>query len=335
MPQAKSRSRAHPAPMAAVAAGLLAALVSLAACADIIRLTNGREIRGVVVSEADGRVVVKVPGGTLSIPADMVAYIERESEVTYRLWQAKDLSARGSDKMAIEELRAALRLEPGSGEAKGALASALRERARSLEAAGSLSEARRTWEEVASLKGGDAAATAAVERIRSSVESLRRDIVAAKRLLSEKDSAGASAAFERVLAAAPEMRPELSAHYACSLIGVGDDLYRRRDYAGAAGRYSLALEFDPTLAQEIEPRYVNARLHVVAGKISSGLFDEAEKELKALAGFSPTNVEVKYIAGRYAEIRGRWREAAGAYARALNVALAGEPDEAKAAELRA
>jgi len=321
-------------PLRTLAVCLLLMAVSAAARADIITLVNGRTIRGRIVSDSGDRIVIEIPGGSITIRRSEVKSIERESEAAYRRSQARELFTRGKSKMALAELRRAVAAEPGSGPARKELVTGLLQRARELEALGSFAEAVRTYREALAFDEGNVVAERSVKHIRRRIEQLRGDIAEAKKLLRGGNHAAAQMLFEGVLDETPELRGELAGPYARTLVAFGNDLYKKRDYASAARLYGRSLEFDPALAAQIEPRYVNSRLHIVTGRISSGLFEEAEAELTELAEFSPANLEVKYVAGRYAEVRGRFREAAVVYADALGVSLVGSPGQAKAVELR-
>jgi len=321
-------------PLRTLAVCLLLTAVSAAARADIITLVNGRTIRGRIVSDSGDRIVIEIPGGSITIRRSEVKSVERESEAAYRRSQARELFTRGKSKMALAELRRAVAAEPGSIPARKELVTGLLQRARELEALGSFFEATRTYREALTFDEGNVIAERSVKHIRRRIEQLRGDISEAKKLLRGGNHAAAQMLFEGVLDETPELRAELAGPYARTLVAFGNDLYKKRDYASAARLYGRSLEFDPALAARIEPRYVNSRLHIVTGRISSGRFEEAEAELDELAVFSPTNLEVKYVAGRYAEVRGRFREAAIVYGKALGVSIVGTPGQARAAELR-
>ncbi len=313
---------------------ICALLICGAALGDIIILTNGREIRGEVISESGGRIVVRVPGGTLSFPRSQVATIRRENPADYRMSVAKDLFRQGKSRMAVEQLRAAVKADPRHSKARRALIDGLRKRAVELEDRGSLSAGRTLFKEVLALAPGDEESTKAIERMKIRIAGLRQSIKQGMVLVVGGKAEQARALFEGVLDDCPEMRPELAKYHARALIGVGDRAYAKKDYAGAASSYTAALGFGPELAANIEPRYINTRLHVVSSLINSGHFEKAEAELAELHDFSPTNIEVKFIAGRYEEIRGRFANAADLYASALGVELAGARGRAKANYLR-
>jgi len=87
----------RPLVLTALAAGLAVAV----ARADVVHLANGRSLRGEVVEETPGRVVVKTLDGRLTFPSEQVVRIERESRAETLLALARR-AARDGDPAKAE-----------------------------------------------------------------------------------------------------------------------------------------------------------------------------------------------------------------------------------------
>jgi hypothetical protein len=81
---------------------LLALLLAPLAHADVIHLATGRTVKGTVVSEVDGKVVVKTPEGKLTFPAKLVLRIERQTKGELHLALARERAQQGAFELALE-----------------------------------------------------------------------------------------------------------------------------------------------------------------------------------------------------------------------------------------
>ena len=72
--------------------------------ADTLHLRNGMKIRGRVLSETDGVVVVKVQHGVIRFPASQVLSIDRDDEATNLVSEALELSRAGRSDEAMSPL---------------------------------------------------------------------------------------------------------------------------------------------------------------------------------------------------------------------------------------
>ena len=120
----------------------------------------------------------------------------------------------------------------------------------------------------------------------------------------ERDWARARRSFERALRHGREMAFVHSA-YGCHL--------RLRDEIEASERELL-------LARQLDPQYVNARMHMINLRIHQGRFADAQAELDAMNDIAPSSMTLAGAAGVLAMARGDGSGALAHYQRALALA---------------
>ena len=85
-------------------------LVSIAAHGDVIYLSNGKKIEGVILGESAKGVEVRTRGSKLSIAQSNILRIERENPQSNRLHQARYLLEKKEAALAAQEIEESLRL---------------------------------------------------------------------------------------------------------------------------------------------------------------------------------------------------------------------------------
>ncbi len=310
-----------------------ALLIVLLLPADLVHLKNGGVVSGVVLSEDDEQVVVRVPGGQMTFARRDVARIEREDPARYSLREGERLIASGRYSTAARELRKALggRFEGAVRERlKDALAGLFETRLREglLDAAeASLAEITREYPEAE-----------VVSSLRRKLDARRTLAVRLKGLsikLSRKgEHARAAALAERAVVLDRSVRAEAAPYLFSAYVKLGDEALRRKDNERAYVLFKKAARYGETKTDALSPRLVSARVPRVLELVSAGRLREAEKVLDSLLDEAPASRAALYVKGRLLELAGKPGEASAVYARALSMEIAGGRRPELAAVLR-
>lgn len=120
----------------------------------------------------------------------------------------------------------------------------------------------------------------------------------------EGDWPRARRSFERAVALAPQQAFVHSAY----------------GYHLAARGESAAAERELMLARQLDPQYINSRMHIVNLRIAQGRLDQAELEIEAMRDLAPDSMAVVGMCGALAMFRRDATAAIGHYQRACELA---------------
>lgn len=299
----------------------MVALVCLAVPArglgDTVLLRNGMKIRGRVLTDADGTVIVKVQHGVVRLDPNEVDDIHREDEATNLLADARELARSGRYTAAFERIDRASLAGAASAEVRLTRLAVLMRQAARLEGALRLAEAHEVLRQAQSMAPEDRRIADALDRVARRLSELRGLVESARFAVESNDLAGACDLYERSVRAAPEMRMLIGREFADVCESLGDAALTLSD-GTAAHWYDRALSLEPGRAGELKQRYIHARLLPVLESLDGGHVGAALQSLSSLVEFAPGDSQVRYVYGRILEVNGRPSDARQQYAAALH-----------------
>ncbi len=292
-----------------------AAFLTCAARADIVYLKNGNAIKGRVISEGGGVLVVEMHGGVVRLRSSEVLYVKRETVPENFVTHLRGLVRAGRTADAARQLTEVSDVLPG-GEVRDLRVEILQAEAGRLEKALRLAEAHQLLVEAKGLAPDDAGIAEAAGRLARELENLR-DLVKRARLSAEGGELGEAAElFEKALAVAPESRALIGAELADVYERLGDEALSRSD-AASANWYQKAVGTEPSRAEALRERHVHARLIPILKHLGEGEFGEARRGLDGLVDYAPSDPQARYVYGRLFETKRNWTGARGQYLAAL------------------
>jgi len=303
-----------------------------AAHADILTLASGDEIRGRILSEVGGTIVVEVPGGEVRFPRSQVIDIVREKPGAYALEKGEELLRIGALEEAANLLRRAL--DAGEGRAALRLASAERRLAERARAQGDLpsAEARlRGALEAASRDaagGGAEAAEARALLAGIAAQRLRaRELVGAGvKQTGEGRTEAALASLREAIALDRGVEAQASSWLGRAAAEEGNKAAAAGQYARASVHFEEALRRTPALAAQLARAAATCQLGVAIERLRAGDPASAVSALQAGLALDPEAHAVRFFLGVTHELRGERLEAAAHYRLTVAAARGGVPD---------
>lgn len=240
------------------ACALLALLLTAAAVADVLELNTGRRIRGEIVEETDVSVTLKVTGGTMRIARSDIRAVHRDQATPET--RARALLESGEFSAAIDAIKPLLAKSPRDPELLDRLARAY---ARLIAAR---MRARRYSDAHALLRDADRHPTesATLDEVRSRLNTTLAEIKEVEARANHSSAAGqttkAVALYEKLARINPEEASSYHKALAVALCDRGHAHFESEEFAHAADFYEKTAQYDPALFQQVQDRFVYARL---------------------------------------------------------------------------
>lgn len=237
---------------------VLALLLAARAGADVLELTSGRRIRGEIVEESDSSVTIKVSGGRMRVARKDIRTVRREQATPET--QARAFLESGEFRAAVEAIKLLLAESPDDpelldrlGRAYARLISARMRVRRYTDAQALLREAAEC-----------AAESAVLDEVRSRLQTTLAEITDIEARAGRSAAAGdvtqSVGLYEKLARINPEKAPSYRKALAAALCDRGHAHFESEEFAAAADLYERAAEYDPALFQEVQDRFVYARL---------------------------------------------------------------------------
>ncbi len=300
-----------------VAALGIAAATALAgprdASADIIRLKNGEEVRGIVVDQNEEWFQVEVgPGGTVKIPStEVILPIIKESERLYYLSEGEKQLAAGNAERAKELFTKAR--EAGDDRAVERLARVARVVGDRALGRGDLEAAEKAYREAFELGRSDPRVQAFLDAIRAQGVNLRPAEDRAREALDQRRYAHALAAFRHVAFASPPRRAELAKSVAQACAGAGLATEKAGLPTWAEALLRGAIENDRLFAGELAEPLGRARARIALDRLLADDPVGAETALREALREQPDSSILRFALGVSLEAVGDRVAAAAEY----------------------
>ncbi|MCZ6602192.1 MAG: tetratricopeptide repeat protein, partial [Planctomycetota bacterium] len=283
----------------------------------VVHLKAGTTIRGLLLEDAEDEVLLRVPFGKISIDRIDILQVENESEYDYYLHQGRDLLEHGSFEGSANHFQEALRLRPGSAEARSGVADAWKGKGNHLLKQRRLKESILAYDSALKMDRDHAEARSKrthVERVIELVDSMEKDAVTLSR---RGDFDEAASHLEQAIILDPSRWFDWSDRLGEFYRKAGDQLYRGGRFKEAGRAYDLALRADPDLIAEVLEARIYCHLRKAHEQMKAKEMLSAEDIISGLRFTTPYHPRILYAAGKIDQMSGNLIAARDAYLRVL------------------
>ncbi|MCZ6690166.1 MAG: tetratricopeptide repeat protein [Planctomycetota bacterium] len=283
----------------------------------VVHLKAGTTIRGLLLEDAEDEVLLRIPFGKISIDRIDILQVEKESEYDYYVHQGKDLLEHGSFEGAVTHFREALRLRPGSAEARSGVADAWNGKGDLLQKHRRLKESIVAYDSALEMDRDHGAARSMRIHVQKVIELVDKMEKKAVTLSRRGDFAEAASHLEQAIILEPSRWFDWSDRLGKFYRKAGDQLYRGGRYEEAGRAYDLALRADPELVAEILEARIYCDLRKAHEQMKAREMLSAEDIVSSLRFTAPYHPRILYAAGRIDQMSGNLIAARDAYLRVL------------------
>ncbi len=295
----------------AVLCHALAAAAPVAA--DVIHLKNGNKIRGMVISNGAGLLVLEMPYGRMTIPSRLVASIESEAEEEYLRKAGEHLMAFEDVDHGLELLRRAFEADPDAPSGRRALLDALHAAADQRVTRGLLRQAEALLAEASALAPSDASTGERRAELGERLAALSEREDAACDSFAGGDYTRAYAQLSELLRDYPEERERFRKEFASSAVYMGHEALRGGDPETARRYYHEAIAQEPDLVTTVSVPLAFCEARCATPLLEQGKFREARLRLQPVLDLLPGDAALIYLLGLACEGDGDLGEAARLY----------------------
>jgi tetratricopeptide (TPR) repeat protein len=258
--------------------------------ADVVVLKNGNEIQGEIIQEAEDRIVIRFPGGTLELPRKQVESVRRQARKDYLIDEGEKQVRRGNAEEGLQMLEEALREDPGSQRAGKALLDAREHVAGSLRDQSRFDEARAAFASLLAENPAHPHARAEIEAIDRMLAEADREEERGRSEIGAGDLETGTWRLQRLFDGFPERRSRVAQPLAAALLRHGDRRLHAKAWKEALGLYQRALTIDPDLHPRLRVQHTVATARAIEELLPAGDF-------KAIARLSAEGLEVEPESG--------------------------------------